>query len=78
MDAPKEASITEDRATIEDQHGAAANATGPLPPDKVARAARRNRRWAARLRLTPAAFATSADIASPAFAQAVATVVDAR
>ncbi len=73
MDAPKEASIREERATIEDQHGEAASAAGPLPPAKAAHAARKNRRWATRLRLTPAAFATSADMATPAFAQAVAT-----
>ncbi len=72
MDAPKEDSIQEDRATIEADDGKAAASSGPLSPAKATRAARKNRHWARRLHLSPAAFGASAGVGTPAFAQAVA------
>ena len=72
MDAPKEDSIQEDRATIEADDGKAAASSGPLGPAKATRAARKNRHWARRLHLSPAAFGASAGVGTPAFAQAVA------
>ncbi len=72
MDAPKEDSIQEDRATIEDDSGKAAASSSPLSPAKASRAARKNRHWAQRLGLSPAAFGSSAGVGTPAFAQAVA------
>ena len=63
MDAPREASIREDRATIEP--GDQRDAAGPLSPRRAARAARRNRHASAVYRVRPADLDTSAGPTRP-------------
>ncbi len=70
MDAPKEDSIHEDRATIEP--GDEADAAGPLSAAQAAHAVTRNRHTAAVYHVRPADVDTSASAETPAFAQAVA------